>query len=105
MQAQHRAVEGLALESAVEEWALEGAVEELALGLGEPRPAGLPYSLPAGLPYSLPAGLLWPRTAACEGEPRTVAGLNGPRTAGVNERERRRVRMSRGWRRACGSHE
>ncbi len=47
--------------------------------------AGLALEPQAGLPYSLQAGLLWPRTAACEEEPRTAVGLRGPRTAGVNE--------------------
>ncbi len=56
------ALEARTIGGAVEEQAQEGAVEERAQDLGEPRPAGLPYSLPAGLPYSLPAGFGEPRT-------------------------------------------
>ncbi len=73
------ALEAQTLGGAVEEWAQEGAVEERAQGLGEPRPAGLPYSLP-------------------------VRKSRGRRRACVGH-ERRWVRKSREQRQACGRRE
>ncbi len=61
------ALEAWTLEGAVEERAQEGAVEELALGLGEQRPAGLPYE-----PWQRKAASISLQTAGLR-EPRTAA--------------------------------